>query len=57
MIHGRYNVSCEDIRAVCLPTLRHRIFTNFNADSEGVTVQNIIEKLLVKVKETGSDQY
>ena len=57
MIHGRYNVSCEDVRAMALPTLRHRIFTNFQADSEGVTVDKIIDMLQDHVKETSSEEY
>ncbi|HEV3446733.1 MAG TPA: AAA family ATPase, partial [Gemmataceae bacterium] len=35
VLHGRYYVSCEDIRAVAAPVLRHRIITNFNAEAEG----------------------
>ena len=57
MIHGRYNVSCEDVRAMALPTLRHRIFTNFQADSEGVTVDKIIDMLQDHVEETSSEEY
>ncbi len=57
MIHGRYNVSCEDIRAVALPTLRHRIFTNFNADSEGITVEKIVAMLLEEVREMDAKDY
>ena len=54
---GRYAASADDIRAVALPVLRHRIFTNFNADSEGVTAVNIVERLLAEVKEPGPDDY
>lgn len=57
MIHGRYNVSCEDVRSMAFPVLRHRIFTNFQADSEGVTVDRIIEMLQDHVEETSSDRY
>ena len=34
IFHGRYNVSCEDIRAMAEPVLRHRILLNFQAESE-----------------------
>ncbi len=51
ILMGRYNVSCDDVRAMALPVLRHRIFTNFNADSEGVGVVQVIERLLKHVKE------
>jgi MoxR-like ATPase len=45
VLHGRYYVSCEDIRAVAIPVLRHRILTNFNAEAEGVKPEDIIRKL------------
>jgi MoxR-like ATPase len=45
VLHGRYYVSCEDIRAVAVPVLRHRILTNFNAEAEGVKPEDIIRKL------------
>jgi MoxR-like ATPase len=51
IIHGRYAVTAEDIRALAFPVLRHRIFTNFNADAEGIDVDQIIEKLLETVPE------
>ena len=38
MLHGRYYVSGDDIRAVAPPVLRHRIVTNFNAEAEGIEV-------------------
>lgn len=51
ILHGRFAVTAEDIRAVTFPVLRHRIFTNFNADAEGVDVDQIIEKILQTVPE------
>ena len=51
IIYGRYAVTAEDIRAMCFPVLRHRIFTNFNADAEGVDVDKVIEKILETVPE------
>ncbi len=51
LLHGRFAVTAEDIRAVTFPVLRHRIFTNFNADAEGVDVDQIIEKILQTVPE------
>ena len=36
VLNGRYYVSCEDIREVAIPVLRHRIITNFNAEAEGI---------------------
>ncbi len=43
---GRYHVSFEDVRYLAHPVLRHRILTNFHADSEGVTTDGIIDQLL-----------
>jgi len=45
VLHGRYYVSCEDIRAVTGPVLRHRIITNFNAEAEGIKPDDIIRRL------------
>jgi len=45
VLHGRYYVSCEDIRAVAGPVLRHRIITNFNAEAEGIKPDDIIRRL------------
>jgi len=46
---GRYHVSFEDIRALAHPVLRHRVLTNFRAQSEGVTSDAIIDELLQAV--------
>jgi len=51
IINGRYNVSCNDVRTLAIPVMRHRIFTNFNADAEGVTTEDIINELLRVVPE------
>jgi len=57
ILDGRYNVSCKDIRAVAPPVLRHRIFTNFNADAEGITPDRIIRKLLKTIPEPKASGY
>ena len=46
LTNGRYHVSFEDIRALVHPVLRHRIITNFHAQSEGVTTDQIVDRLL-----------
>jgi MoxR-like ATPase len=46
---GRYHVSFDDIRALAHPVLRHRILTNFHAQSEGITSDALIERLLEAV--------
>ena len=49
MTNGRYHVSYDDIRALAHPVLRHRVLTNFRAESEGVTSDAIIDELLTAV--------
>jgi MoxR-like ATPase len=46
ILHGRLHVTTEDVRAVAKPVMRHRIVTTFNADAEGVTTDDIVERLL-----------
>lgn len=55
VLNGKVNISCEDIRRIAKPVLRHRIYTNFNADADGVTVDDVIDKLLETVKEPSGD--
>jgi len=57
IINGRYNVSCNDVRTLAIPVMRHRIFTNFNADAEGVTTEDIINELLRVVPEPSEADY
>jgi MoxR-like ATPase len=49
LMQGRYNVSFEDIRALAQPVFRHRILTNFHAESERVSKTRIVEELLKAV--------
>jgi MoxR-like ATPase len=49
LTHGRYHVSFEDIRAMAHPVLRHRIITNFHAQSEGITTDMLVDRLLEAV--------
>ena len=48
-LRGRCHVSIDDIKALCLPVLRHRIIPNFAARSEGETADTLIAKLLDEV--------
>ncbi len=43
---GRYNVSVEDLRAMALPSLRHRIILNFEGEAEGVDVDRLIAHII-----------
>ncbi len=49
LLNGRFNVSIEDIQALAYPVLRHRILTNFHAESQKITRDEIIRRLLEKV--------
>ena len=46
---GRYNVSFEDIQTLAKPVLRHRVMTNFRADSERITTDSLIDRLVQEV--------
>jgi len=45
-IHGKFSPDIEDVKAVALPILRHRIVRNYKAEAEGVSMDNIINKLM-----------
>ncbi|MDD8044906.1 MAG: AAA family ATPase, partial [Verrucomicrobiota bacterium] len=45
----RYNVSFEDIRAVAMPALRHRLILNFEAQAEGVSSDEVLREILEAV--------
>ena len=57
ILDGRIHVSCADIRRAAPPVLRHRILTNFAADSEGLTPLDIVKKLIEAVPEPGAEAY
>ncbi len=46
LTEGRYHVTFDDIRALAHPVLRHRVLTNFHAESEGRTSRELIDMLL-----------
>lgn len=54
---GRPSVSLADIRKVAVPVLRHRIATNFQAQAEGMSPDNIVERLLAEVPEPNVPKY
>jgi len=55
LLYGRTHVSTEDIQALAKPVLRHRLVVNFAAESEGVTTDDIVERLL-EVTPTKEDE-
>ena len=46
ILKGRFHVSTEDIQSVAFPVLRHRILTNFNAEADGVSSDDLITRLI-----------
>jgi MoxR-like ATPase len=46
LLKGRTHVSTEDIQALAVPVLRHRIVVNFSAESDGITSDKVIERLI-----------
>ena len=54
ILRGRYNVSCEDVRAVAPAVLRHRVLLNFQAEAERVDTDRVIKQLIEMVPEPKS---
>jgi len=46
LLDGRFNVSTDDIRAVAMPSLRHRIILNFEGEAEGITTEATVRAIL-----------
>ncbi|HBO43276.1 MAG TPA: AAA family ATPase, partial [Planctomycetaceae bacterium] len=46
LLSGRTHVTCEDIRHLAWPVLRHRLVLSFAAESEGVTADALIDKIV-----------
>ncbi len=51
LLNGRFAVSCDDIREVALPALRHRMLINFHGQSEGITDEQIVHEILQTVEQ------
>lgn len=49
LLEGRAHVTKDDIRAMALPVLRHRILVNYRAEAEGITVEKVVAELLKTV--------
>jgi MoxR-like ATPase len=49
ILQGRLHVTTDDVRSVAGPVLRHRLVTTFNADAEGITTDDIIQRLIQAV--------
>ncbi|MFT5497873.1 MAG: MoxR-like ATPase, partial [Kiritimatiellia bacterium] len=51
VLRGSYLVQLEDVDAVAVPVLQHRIITNFHAESEGITSKDVIQRMMDELKE------
>ncbi|HAC23517.1 MAG TPA: AAA family ATPase [Cytophagales bacterium] len=47
LLNGKYSPDIEDVQAVARPVLRHRIVRNFKAEAEGITIDQLIDKLMI----------
>ena len=56
-MNGRFSVAVEDIQKVAIPVLRHRVSTNFQAQAEGMTTDDIVDKLVAEVPEPNVPKY
>jgi MoxR-like ATPase len=54
---GRPSVSLKDIRDVAIPVLRHRISTNFQAQAEGMSTDDVVGRLITDVPEPTVSKY
>jgi MoxR-like ATPase len=56
-LDGRFSVSIDDVRKVAVPVLRHRLITNFQAQAEGRTADDVVRQLLQAVTEPEPAKY
>lgn len=57
VLEGRIHVSCADVAKAATPVLRHRIMTNFAADSEGISTTDLVERLLKEITQPDDKDY
>jgi MoxR-like ATPase len=50
-LDGRFSVSIEDVKRITIPVLRHRVSTNFQAQAEGLTTEDVIQRLMTTIPE------
>lgn len=54
---GEFSVAVEDIRKLVIPVLRHRVNTNFQAQAEGLTIENLLQRLVEEIPEPEVPKY
>ncbi|MCL1856626.1 MAG: MoxR family ATPase [Kiritimatiellaeota bacterium] len=57
VLEGRIHVSCQDVAKAAIPVLRHRILSNFAADSEGLSTTALVERLLKTIEQPSEKDY
>ena len=56
LMHGRFHVSTEDIDALAKPVLRHRVLTNYYAESDGISIDDILQDLVARGSARSKEQ-
>ncbi|MDP6354095.1 MAG: MoxR family ATPase [Planctomycetota bacterium] len=51
LLNGRFNLACEDIRSVAIPSLRHRLTFSFEGQSAGISTDKVVEQILEQTEE------
>jgi MoxR-like ATPase len=54
---GRFSVAIADVRKIAIPVLRHRLSTNFQAQAEGMTTEDVIQRLLKEIPEPEVEKF
>ncbi len=54
---GRFSVAIDDVRKIAVPVLRHRISTNFQAQAEGMSTDDVVRRLLETIPEPEIAKY
>ena len=57
LMDGRFNLGFEDIKAVALPSLRHRIILNFEAEAEGISTDTVLQQILDRAPPDPGETY
>jgi len=50
ILHGRYHATTEDVKAMALPVMRHRVITTFNAEAAGISADEVVSRLVAEIK-------
>jgi MoxR-like ATPase len=52
LLDARFHVALDDVAAVALPVLRHRVLLNFEGEAEGIPTDRVIEEIIAALRET-----